>query len=167
MALATIVDVRVKATLTSPLDIASRTVALNLVFNDRLATGTGADQADLLFTDTRTLAASATENLDLAGVLTDGIGNTLTFARIKCVVVTALAANTNDVKFERHASAGPVLFTAVSAGVNVKPGGCFLWYAPDAVGVAVTATTADMLTVTNGGAGTAVTYSIVVIGASV
>jgi hypothetical protein len=41
-----------------------------------------------------------------------------------------------------------------------------LLVAPDAAGYAVTATTADILRVTNGGAGTSVVYEIVILGTS-
>jgi hypothetical protein len=39
-------------------------------------------QANVMFSDTRTLAASATENLDLAGVLADALGATITAAEL-------------------------------------------------------------------------------------
>ena len=66
----------------------------------------------------------------------------------------------------RPASNGVPLFLAAGDGLPVKPGGAFLWVAPDATGVAVTASTGDLLTITNSGAGSAVTYYIVVLGAS-
>lgn len=87
----------VLADLTNPLDLAVGTVPLNLTKTVQLASGTGANQADLIFHDTRTLAASNSEDLDLAGGLVDAFGNTLTFARIKALVFAAAAANTNNV----------------------------------------------------------------------
>ena len=44
--------------------------------------------------------------------------------------------------------------------------GKFIWVAPDATGIAVTASTGDLITVTNSSSGTAVTYDVVIIGAS-
>ena len=117
------------------------------------------------WSDQRTLTASATEDLDLAGVLTGPLGTTLTFVRIKALLVKAAAANTNDVQISRSATGIP-LFAASGDLLPVKPGGLFLWVAPNAAGVVVTPATADTITVTNGGGGPSVTYDIVVLGAS-
>lgn len=132
-----------------------------------LANGVGANMADLLFSDTRTLAASASESLDLAGSLVDVLGNTLTFARVKGLIVTAAAANTNDVVIGGAASApfiGP--FADATDKLKIKPGGIVALFSPGATSYPVTATTADLLQVANGGAGTSVAYDIVIIGAS-
>ena len=165
MALTTDLLVRLSAALTSPLDLVTAAAPLDLTTRIQLASGTGAGAADMLWSDTRTLAASATEDLDLAASLTGPLGGTLTFAKVKLLYVTAAAGNTNDVVVSR-AAAGIPLFAATGDSLPVKPGGCLLWCAPNATGVAVTATTADTVTVTNSAGGTGVTYSIVVIGAS-
>jgi hypothetical protein len=166
MALDTNLLIELDAELTSALDLVTAEVPLSVHDRTRLTSGTGLAAADMLWSDTRTLAASATEDLDLAGSLTGPLGTTLTFARIKFVYVTALAANTNNVNVTRPASNGAPIFLAAGDGLPVKPGGAFLWMAPDATGVAVTASTGDLLTLTNSSSGTSVTYSIVVIGAS-
>ncbi len=131
-----------------------------------LANGVLANQADLIFSDTRTIAPSGTDSLDLAGVLVDALGTTLTFARIKAVYVKAAAANANDVVVSRPATNGVPLFAAASDAINVNPGGLFLWASPSATAVPVTAGTGDLLSIANSGAGTSVTYDIVIIGAS-
>lgn len=166
MALTTRVALQVTASQSSALDLVTAAAPLDFTFRDALATGTGADQADLVWSDTRTLAASATEDLDLAGVLTGALGSTLTFARVKAVVISAAAGNTNDVQVTTPAANGFPLFLAASDGIAVKPGGVVFVFSPGATSYAVTAGTGDLLTVTNSGAGTAVTYSIIVIGAS-
>lgn len=135
--------------------------AVSLAF----ANGTGAGQADRVFADTRTLIASATEDLDLAGVLVDGDGATITFAKIKGVLLFADEANVNDVVVTRPATLGVPLMTAVSSGRAVRPGGFDGWACPGP-GIAVTPATGDLLTITNGAGGTPVTYTIVIIGTS-
>lgn len=132
-----------------------------------LTTGTGANQADLAFADTRTLAGSATENLDMAGVLTDAFGAALAFAEVVAILVVAAAGNTNNVVVGGAGAAGffPMFGDATDTLV-IKPGGFALIAAPGAAAYAVTATTADILKVTNSAAGTAVTYDIVIIGRS-
>lgn len=151
---------------TRDLDLADGSVPLS--YRQRLAwtSGTGANQADLIFHDQRTLSASATEDLDLAGVLTDAYGTTLTFARIKAVVIAAASGNTNNVNVTRPASNGVPLFLAASDGIAVRPGGVFMWVAPDATAVAVTAGSGDLLTLTNSAGSTSVTYDVIIIGAS-
>jgi hypothetical protein len=166
MGLTTRITTRIEATLTNALDLATGTVPLDLLKRLDWASGVGANAADKIFHDRRTLAASATEDLDLAGSLVDAYGATITFARIKAILVVAAAANTNNVNVIREGTNGVPLFLALADGIPVRPGGLFLWVAPDATAVAVTAGTGDLLTFTNSAAGTGVTYDVVIIGAS-
>lgn len=166
MALTTRLNIDLAATYTKVLDLVTGSAPLTYTDRIDLATGTGANQADLVFSDTRTLTASGTEDLDLAGGLTDIYGATLTFARIKLLLVHAASGNTNNVNVTRPASNGVPLFLAAGDGIPVRPDGNFLWIAPDATGVAVTAGTGDLITVTNSAGSTSVSYDVVVIGAS-
>lgn len=166
MALTTKLVTSVVSTLTDALDLSTVTDPLSYALRTTLTSGTGANQADMLWHDTRTLAASGTEDLDLAGVLVNGLGDTQTFARVKTILVAAAAANSNNVNVTRPAANGVPLFLAAGDGIAVRPGGMFMATAPDATGYAVTAGTGDLLTVTNSAAGTSVTYSVIIIGAS-
>lgn len=131
-----------------------------------LADGTADDQADLIFADQRTLSASATENLDLAGVLTDPHGNTLTFVTVKAIYVKAAAGNTNNVVV---GGAGANTFTGPFADatdkVVIRPDGMVTITAPN-TGWTVTASTGDILLVANSAGGTSVTYDIIIVGTS-
>jgi hypothetical protein len=160
------VDVRLTATLTNALDLVTVDSPLAYTSQTDLISGTGAGAADMQWSDTITLAASGTADLDLAGSLTGPFGSTLAFARIKGLLVKASAGNTNNVNITKPASNGVPLFLGTTGGVPVKPGGLFLWVAPDATGIAVTATTGDLITFTNSGGTTGVTYDVVIIGAS-
>jgi hypothetical protein len=166
MALSTTLTAQLVANLTSALDLVTAAAPLSWSRQVTLATGTGANQADRIWSDTRTIAASATDSLDLAGSLTDALGAAFTPARIKGLLVAAAAANTNNVNVNRPASNGVPLFLAAGHGIPVRPGGMFMWVAPDVTGVAVTAGTGDLIDIANSGAGTSVTYDIVIIGAS-
>lgn len=166
MALTTKIVTQVIATLTSPKDLSTPTDALDYTQRITLTSGTGLGAADLLWHDQRTLVASANEDIDLAGVLVGTLGGTLTFARIKGLIVAAASGNVNNVNVARPAANGVPLFLAASDGLVVRPGGLVAWFAPDATGVAVTAGTGDLLNIANGGAGSSVVYDIVVIGAS-
>jgi hypothetical protein len=146
-------------------DLGAATSDLRAGKSVTLTHGTGANQATLVFGDTRTLAASANESLDLAGSLVDTFGNLITFAKIKAVIIVAAAANVNDVVVGgAAANAWFGMFGDATDKVNVKPGGCFAWVAPDVNGSAVTPATADLLKIANSGGTTGVTYDIILIG---
>jgi hypothetical protein len=133
----------------------------NYVFEN----GTGANQANEMFADIRTLAASANENLDLAGSLTNALGVTIAFDKIKALIIKADAGNTNDVLVGGAASAqASAFFGDVTDVVKVKPGGTVSFIAPDATGYDITATSADLLKIANSAGSTSVTYTIIIIG---
>ena len=125
--------------------------------------GTGSGAADLVFADQRTLTASSTENLDLAGSLTDPFGVTLTCAKVKAIYIFAAAANTNDVIVGGAASnafTGP--FQDATDKIAVRPGGVAVFAHPG-TGWTVTAGTGDILKVGNGSSGTSVTYDVIIL----
>ncbi len=138
--------------------------------------GTAANQADILFTDRRTLGASATEDLDLAGVLANAFGATINAAEVVAILVIADAANTNNVIIGDATQ--PVPLFGGSAGVggdpagsnptfSVKPGGFFFVAAPNAAGLfTVGAGATDDLKITNSSSGTPVTYDIAILARS-
>lgn len=155
----------IAAELSNSVDIGSVKYPLSYSPSYVFTDGTGANQAKEVFTDTRTLSASATEDLDLAGGLTDVFGNTLTFTKIKALIVVADSGNTNDVLVGGAASAAIAsIFGDLTDVVKVKPGGMLALVAPDATGYAITATTADLLKMANSAGGTGVTYTIVIVG---
>jgi hypothetical protein len=132
----------------------------------RLESGTGSGQSDLIYAATRTIVASSSENLDLAGALVDPVGTTLTFVQIKVIKVCANPNNTNNVVIGGAGSntfTGP--FGAATHTIAVRPGGCFVWIAPK-TGPSVVPVTGDLLQIANSGAGTSVTYDVIVIGTS-
>ena len=143
-------------------DVMSIAAACALAFGD----GVGASQIDRIWSDERTLAASDTEDLDLnAGNLLDPYGNVVTFAKLKAILVIADPGNTNTVEVTKPAANGVPIFLDDEGGIPVRPGGFFAEGAPGA-GQVVTAGTGDLITVTNGGAGTPVTYKVVLLGTS-
>lgn len=133
-----------------------------------LGDGSGAGKADRQYSKTRTLAASATEDLDLAAVLTDIFGQTLTFARVKGLFVRAAKTNTNNVVVGAASANQWVTLLNSTGTVTLRPGA---WFGAccdviDATGWAVTAGTGDLLKVANSAGGTSVSYDIIVIGNS-
>lgn len=156
---------KIAATLTNALDLSTPEDALSRDYTLNLGDGNGANQANQVFHDQRTLAASASEELDLSGGLTNGLGQSVTFTKLKLLLIKAAAGNTNDVLVGGASLNGFIApFGDATDVIKVKPGGTLLLVAPDANGYAVTAGTADLLKIANSGAGSGVTYDIVAIG---
>ena len=166
MALNTTILTKITANQAGSNDLGTPKFSVNYSDSVSLSDGTGSGQADLLFTDERTIAASASEDLDLAAGLTDALGNTLTFATVKAIMIKASEDNTNDVTVSPAAANGFLgPFADPSDLVSIPPGGSLLVQAPVA-GWDVTADTGDLLTIANSSSGTGVTYDIIIVGAS-
>lgn len=165
--------IRLKARQTGTSDYGGPEFAPELEHILQFSTGTLANQADLLFVDERTLAASTNDDLDLAGVLVSAFGQTITFAEIVAIVVvnkprsSGAPANTSNLTV--GGGTNPV--TGYLGGTTptigpIKPGGVALLATGDATGVAgVTGGTADILRIANGAGGSA-TYQIAILGRS-
>lgn len=167
MPLTTEIQCSVTGRHTGTADLGTPTLQFGLSSAVSLATGTGTGQADRVFTDTRTLVASGTEDLDLAGVLLDAFGAAITMAKVKAIFIKAAAGNTNNINVSRPAGAtGVPIFLAISDGFVLPPGFTFAWFGPGA-GITVTGGTGDLITITNAAGGTPVNYDIVIVGTSV
>ncbi len=169
MPLDTRLSLQAIARLTKTVGLAVAESPLNFTRGIGLDSGVGPNQADLVWhSAARVLAASAFEDLDLAGSLSDPFGVApMTFARVKAIIVAAAAGNVNNVVLggaAANAFVGP--FGAAAHTAAVGPGGWQAFVKPDGTGWPVTVGTGDLLRVTNSGAGTSVTYDILIIGAS-
>lgn len=140
----------------------SPTIEKILQFTD----GTGANQADILWADERTIAASLSEDIDLVGVLADAFGTTIEAAELVAILVIAAAGNTNNVVLGDATSPVP-LFGGTNPTFAVKPGGFFFVAAPNAAGLlTVGAGSTDDLKVANSSSGSSVTYQIAILARS-
>jgi hypothetical protein len=137
----------------------SLTTAINILFNilntkvddlstisdpitiDRtisLADGSGANQADVIFRDTRTLADGANEVLDLyaSGSLLDAFGTALTIETLK---VLYLKNKSSDATLLVGGGTTPIGLCADATDIiKIPPGGILIWSAPDATGLDIT-----------------------------
>lgn len=150
------------------LDLSAPQDAGQLDAGDSLATGTGTDQADLIWHDTRSLASAASDSLDLTALTKTLFGSTVTtnFAKIKGILIrnnSAVAGEYFTVGNGTNPFIGP--FGAAAHTVTCHPNGLILFWHPGA-GWTVTNTTADVLKIVNSGAGVN-TYSIALAGTSV
>jgi len=128
-------------------------------------------QADLAWFDQRAVATAANDDIDLAGVLSDVFGATLTFAELVALFVInaprAGAANTTALTIGggTNPAVGFLGGTAPTIG-PIQPGGFLMLGAGHASGIGtVVAGTGDILRVANA-AGATANYQIGVIGRS-
>lgn len=156
--------VSLSALLTNALDLVTPAANLAYAKNKSFTNGTGADKIQAIFSDTRSLTTGANEDLDLAGSLTSALGATITFTKVKALLISSAAANTTNLSVGPAASNGwAAAFGDASDKIVVRPGGMLLLTAPDANGLAVTAGTGDLLNIANS-AGATASYDIIILG---
>lgn len=166
MALTSRVSVELAATLTGTSDFGAPSSRVSFAQQFDLSSGTGAGKADKIWTDQRTIAASGSEDLDLAGSLTDVFGGTITLATVKVLYVKAAAANTNSVVIGGASATQWAALLGTTGTVTLKPGAMLLVACTAANPYVVAAGSTDLLKVANSSSGTGVTYDIAVIGAT-
>lgn len=127
-----------------------------------ITSGTGNYQADLLYAASRTLVASATDNLDLSGVLTDALGSVLAMVKVVAIYVRPRDANTSDLTVGNGVNPFVGPFGAAAHTLTLTPGSP-LMLTNLKTGWTVTPATGDILKIVNGAAAAA-TYDIVILG---
>lgn len=160
--LAATVRLQVTGGFDSALDLTNVQAPLSYANAIAITNGTGLSQADVIFTDTRSIATA--EDLDVSGgALTTAFGATFTIAELKVLVVCAATANTGNVVLGGDAAS--VLFLSVATTtVTLKPSACFVYTDPSAAGTTVTNSSADIIQAAPS-AGTQA-YSIIIMGSS-
>lgn len=170
----TIASARLMATLTArqtgPTDFnAEYTPTLRKVID--LTDGTTANKADLLFADQRTVASASNDDLDLAGVLADAFGTTITAAELVAILLIneprSGTANTTDLTIGGGSNPVSGFLGGTTPTIGpIKPGGVFLLGAGDAAGIgSVAAGTGDILRIANS-SGASATYQIAILARS-
>lgn len=158
------VNLNISITETGTSGIETPSASLAKAYTWSIANGTGVSQADLKYAATRTLSASANEDLDLAGVLASVFASTLTFVKVRLFYIKAADANPANLTVISKASVGAPIFLALADGIVLEPGADFMYRSPKS-GKTITATTADMMNVA-AGAGGSHSYDVVIIGTS-
>lgn len=135
-------------------------------FTHKIAAGTDDGEADMLFIDTRPLGAGANEELDLAGVLTGALGNTLTFVDVVGLVISTPDTNVGNIEVGGAASnAFAAIFGDATDKIKIPKNSCVAFMSKS-TGWAVAAGTGDKLKVTNADGSNAASYTIRIYGRS-
>ena len=131
------------------------------------ADGTGNGNADILWADSRTLIADATEDIDLNGVLSDLYGDQVDMLNVKAILIINTDTD-STISVMAAAAAGfagaGFPFNAASEKQNILPG-CFYAVGGNGDGWNCVAATSDKITITEESSA-AGAYDIVVLGAS-
>lgn len=165
MALNTQVSIGIRADLTGSADLSTPRDLLNYSLSTALVSGTGSGQANKSFHDTRTLTSGGSEELDLAGGLTDAFGQTIALATVKVLFIRNKSSS-RTLAVGGSASNGFSSWVGVASDtVKVPPSGALLLIAPGA-GYSVVSGTGDLLKIANN-TGSSCEYDIIIIGATV
>jgi hypothetical protein len=150
-------------------DLSKTDDPMSLLIAQTIANGTGANQGNRIFHDTRTLAGTTSESLSMFdfGGLVDPVGQTYALSRVIMLIIqnkNLTAGNKLLVGGEGSGAAWNSPFNNVDTDkLVVEPGGIIVLYAGSAAGYAVANTTNHLLKIDNGNVA-AVDYNIVVIG---
>jgi len=160
--------IRITINNTKALDLDTAKDYLDLDLGASFTNGEGANNANVLFHDTRTLADGADDTLDLhtgtddAGNIVDAFGDAVTIDKLKALYIKNSSTDAN-LLIGGAAATQLGLFNDVSDIAKLPPGGEFLFIAPDATGIDIS--TNECLKIAHDGTGeSALTYDIVVLG---
>lgn len=138
-------------------------------FKQVYTNGDGDDQINWVWADRRTVTvATANDDLDLAGVLVDVFGNTITAATLKVLFIANLATTSGEDLAIGAAGTNPItdLFEGSNtAQLTLGPAGKFLAENPHD-GYAITAGSADTLRIAHAGAAGDISFDILLGGTS-
>ena len=147
----------------------------SLALDILLLNGTGLNEANVMYRARRTVTfATPDDEIDLAGILEDRFGATLTFVKIKAIEIInrgepngdgTWTPNAGDDLLVGGAAANPFFDWIANATdiVKIGAGGVFILSAP-VEGYTVAAGTEDKLLISHGGITGDIEYDIVLIG---
>jgi hypothetical protein len=148
--------------LTNPVDLTTPVDELSYAPQKNYANGTGSGQADLVWHDKITVAGSGSQDIDLSGTLTNALGVSCVFAKVKEIFIENLSATKTLTIFGDANSVG-ILGAAVQTLI-LKPSGKLYLSAP-LDGYTVTAATGDILQIANE-AGASADVNVWIVGTS-
>lgn len=160
------VGLNIKGFISSTIDLGTVRWDAPSIAPTSLPQGTASGAADIVYADTKTIAASSSYSLDLVGTQDQNVfGVNLAFAKIKGIWIKAAAANTNSVVVGNGTNPFVGPFSAGTITITIPPGGELLLTAP-AGGWACTGGASDVLKLANSSSGTGVDCDILIWGTS-
>jgi hypothetical protein len=157
---------------TNTTDLGTASWAYSADWLKAFADGSGINQANKIYQAKITLTGSGTSTIDLDSSLTGPLA-TVSFSRIYLLAVRRTDTPVASTQDENVTIGGdwiltkyliPGADTLSAVTLPLRPGGTFFIVAPDATGIAVTATTGDQVTFTNSSSADTTHLEVVVIG---
>lgn len=137
------------------------------ILQQKWSDGTGPNQTNIIYRARRTVTLSTTtDDIDLAGVLTDIFGNTISFTHIKEIVILNRATVSGEDLLIGGAAANAwsqPFNGSTTAQDDCWAGGIWVRSAPLS-GIAVTGGSSDTLRITHNGSADDIDYDIVIKG---
>lgn len=130
---------------------------------DSLATGTGLDQANLYYAPAAyTITTGADQDIDLSSAATNGIGVTVAFTKIRCILIRNTTTTAGFTIKVGGAPANPFISWVMASGdgVIIGPDGVFLLWNPSLAGYACAAGASDTLRINNPNASSVVVNAL-------
>lgn len=154
---------------TFPLGVPTFSPSLGNLLAIALTDGAGANQANNLYCDQRTLTAGSNERINLYsfGGINDPVGVAYVNVRVKIIIIQNLnATDTNQLNLGNDATAAEFTSIFGAAGHIIKLNGnsTLIFANPGATGWAVANGTNNLLKILNT-SGVSITYNIIVVGA--
>lgn len=148
----------------TPLQIGQANYNFVKAYTQSFTNGVGINQANNIWADTRTILASANDDINLSGGIINAYNTAITFTSIKALLIKAAATNTNNLIIgAQGVTPFSSFFGAATHTLIVPPNGLFLLENPNIDGYPVTPTT-NLLRIANSAGVTTVSYDIIIIG---
>jgi hypothetical protein len=132
--------------------------------------GTGANKANQMWVSNRTLANSATEDLDMYNPASaDAVGNAFTIATIKALIIQNLSATESDtltIGGKGTTAAWTSFFGSNTYTAKITGGGTLILTQPGATGFVVGASSTNHLLTVAATAAVSINYTVIIIGAT-
>ena len=133
--------------------------------DERWPSGTGASQADAAAYDTRALAGSANEDINLRSIAWTPDGSTAVFAEVRALIIKAAATNGGELEIKPTGATGWTgLLKNTTDIIKLEPGATLALIAPPD-GSYTTTAGSNSINISNTD-GSAASYDIMVVGTS-
>jgi len=163
------VAVQVTIRYTNPLDLSTPVDNLSRKNQVDYSSGTGQNQADRLWHDTRVVSGTNNDDINMLA-LTDSLGQTIAPARLRSMTIKASDTNSNNLLVVCSVTNGWLgpFGAAMSSGFALQPGQIFNWTLGNSLGWAVTSGAGTLrVKQTAVASNSPASYDIILVGASV
>lgn len=144
-------------------ELSTLTDTITQIYDTTFALGTGANQANGMFQDQRTLADGVGEELNFTdSSLTDKLLEPIDFATLKALLIRNGSSAASLIIGNSTANQLGILGGATFT-LEIQPGGTFLWLAPDATGLDCS-TNGTLKLLHDGVGGQDLTYDLIALG---